>query len=197
MIRITLRQLEVFQAVAQAGSTSAAAGAVGLSQSATSAALNELETGLGLALFDRVGKRLRLSALGRELLPRVGLLLDGARAIERWGDDGLAGAAELRIGASTTIGNYLLPPWLAAYRRQLPPARQAGWTAQVAIANTQEVTRRIARFDLDLGLIEGPCHDAGLDVLPWLDDELVVVAGAADPLAAYAQGRAGAPAVPR
>lgn len=191
MLKITLRQMEVFQAVALAGSTTAAAEAIGLSQSAASAALNELEASLGLALFDRVGRRLRLSSLGRELLPRVASLLDGARVVEQWSHDGLAGTADLRIGASTTIGNYLLPQLLAAYRRQLPQPWQAAWTAHVSIANTQEVARRVAAFELDLGLIEGPCHQAELRVAPWLSDELVVVAGAGDPIHAAAAAAGG------
>ncbi|KAF1020609.1 MAG: HTH-type transcriptional activator CmpR [Paracidovorax wautersii] len=178
MLKITLRQMEVFAAVAAAGSTGAAAQAVGLSQSATSAALNELEAALGGPLFDRVGRRLRLGGLGHELLPRVRVLLDGARAIEHWSEEALAGATDLRIGASTTIGNYLLPRLLASYRAALPPAWQTAWTAHVRIANTQDVARQVADFALDIGLIEGPCHEAGLQVLPWLQDELVIVAGA-------------------
>ena len=63
-MRITLRQLQIFLAVAQSGSTTAAAGLVALSQSAASAALNELESLLGVQLFDRVGKRLVLNDSG-------------------------------------------------------------------------------------------------------------------------------------
>lgn len=66
-MRITLRQLEIFLAVARAGSTAAAADEVSLSQSAVSAAVNDLELNLGLQLFDRVGKRLILNDLGRSL----------------------------------------------------------------------------------------------------------------------------------
>ena len=66
-MRITLRQLSVFTAVADAGSTTAAAGRVALSQSATSAALNELESVLGARLFDRVGTRLVLRSEERRV----------------------------------------------------------------------------------------------------------------------------------
>ncbi|ROR25206.1 DNA-binding transcriptional LysR family regulator [Comamonas sp. BIGb0124] len=178
MLHITLRQMQIFAAVARAGSTPAAAQDIGLSQSATSAALNELESSLGLPLFDRVGRRLRLNGHGQELLPRVLAVVDGARAIESWALDDAAGAGGLRIGASTTIGNYLLPGVLATFRRSLPPERQAQWNAHVSIANTQAIASQVAGFELDLGLIEGPCHEPELTVMPWLTDELVIVAGA-------------------
>ena len=67
MFRITLRQLEIFRAVAGQGSTAAAAQQLPLSQSATSAGLNQLERSLGVRLFDRIGKRLALNADGKAL----------------------------------------------------------------------------------------------------------------------------------
>src|SRR5438067_7345046 len=126
-MRITLRQLAIFAAVADAGSTASAAGRVALSQSATSAALNELEAVLGARLFDRVGTRLVLNDTGRGLLPQARAVLDGAAGIEReFGlgtAPGEAGAPSLlRVGASTTIGNYLLPTLIAGWQRAHPGA---------------------------------------------------------------------------
>lgn len=83
MIRISLRQLEVFVAVCNAGSTTAAAPVVSLSQSATSAAINELESLLNTRLFDRVGKRLVLNGFGEILLPQARQLLSTASQIEQ------------------------------------------------------------------------------------------------------------------
>ena len=120
-MRLTLRQFQIFVAVADTGSTTAAAESVALSQSATSNALNELESLLGERLFDRIGKRLVLNDVGRVLLPQVRALLDCAISIERQfgiGGDGTAevrAAMQLRVGASTTIGNYLLPGLIASY----------------------------------------------------------------------------------
>src|SRR5215468_12612050 len=110
-VRLTLRQLQIFGAVAESGSTSAAAETLALSQSATSAAVNELERLLELKLFDRVGKRLLLNDNGRALLPRGLNVLDGARSIELWARDRSSQVGILRVGASTTIGNYLLRPY--------------------------------------------------------------------------------------
>jgi len=181
-LRLTLRQLQIFRVVAESGSTAAAAAAISLSQSATSAAINELERTLELQLFDRIGKRLQLNDNGRTLLPQALALLDAAGWIERWALDRESHIGTLRIGASTTIGNYLLPAILAGFRSSLSAAARQNWQVQVTIANTAAIAKSVAAFELDLGLIEGPCHEPELTVQPWLEDELVVVAGAHDPI---------------
>ncbi len=181
-LRLTLRQLQIFRVVAESGSTAAAATAIALSQSATSAAINELERTLELQLFDRIGKRLQLNDNGRALLPQALALLDGAGWIERWALDRESHIGTLRIGASTTIGNYMLPAVLAGFRASLPRPVQQSWQVQVAIANTAAIAASVAAFELDLGLIEGPCHEPALTVQPWLEDDLVVVTAANDPI---------------
>ena len=181
-MKITLRQLQIFRVVAESGSTAAAAATIALSQSATSAAINELERTLELELFDRIGKRLQLNDNGRALLPQALALLDGAGWIERWALDRESHIGTLRIGASTTIGNYLLPAVLAGFRASLPAPAQQNWQVEVAIANTAAVATSVAAFEIDLGLIEGPCHEPALTVQPWLEDELVVVTAANDPI---------------
>lgn len=188
---VTLKQLRVFLAVADTGSTTAAAATVALSQSATSAALLELETLLGLKLFDRTGKRLVLNADGRALAPQAQAVLEGTSGIERWAAEGPEQVGRLLIGASTTIGNYLLPDLLADFESSLPPAARANWGTRVLIANTATVVEQVRDFRLDVGLIEGPCHAPELTVLPWLRDELVIAASRRDPLLR----RAGAAAV--
>ncbi|MEJ8827384.1 LysR family transcriptional regulator [Variovorax humicola] len=182
-MRLTLRQLLIFTAVADAGSTTAAGLRLALSQSATSGALNELENLLGAQLFDRVGKRLLLNDNGRSLLPQARALLDSAQDIEaQFGlGDAAAGqdamATRLRIGASTTIGNYLLPPLVASYLVAWPAAG-----VDVQIGNTREVAGSVARLEVDMGLIEGPCREAEVRVVPWREDELVIVCAPTHPL---------------
>ena len=181
-MRITLRQLSIFTAVADAGSTAAAAGRVALSQSATSAALNELEAVLEARLFDRVGTRLVLNDTGRGLLPQARAVLDGAAGIER--DFGLGAAAHdagapslLRVGASTTIGNYLLPTLIANWQRARPGAH-----VDVQVANTGAVAACVARMEVDVGLIEGPCHEPDVVAQPWREEELAIVCAPSHPL---------------
>jgi len=184
-LRLTLRQLQIFVAVAAAGSTAAAARRIALSQPATSAALNELEALLGGRLFDRVGGRLVLNEHGRTMLPEARVLLDAAQTLEsQFGAGGRIHAPHLRLAASTTIGNYLIPPLVAAYRRVQPGARFS-----VEIDNTEHVARAVAEYEADLGFIEGPTAEPGLVLQPWLTDELVVVAAPTHPLARAARRR--------
>jgi DNA-binding transcriptional LysR family regulator len=178
-MKLTLRQLKIFQAVALHGSTSAAARNVPLSQSATSAAVNELEQALGTLLFDRVGKRLLLNDRGRSLLPAARAVLDGARDIERsFASSDSAALLDLKIFASTTIGNYVLPRVLARYR-----ALHRDAALDMRIGNTLDVVTAVREFSTDLGFIEGPCHVPDVSVLPWLEDELVLIAAPTHPLA--------------
>ena len=176
-LRFTLRQIEIFSAVARSGSTASAAEEVAISQSAVSAALNELEFALGVQLFDRIGKKLVLNAVGRSLLARSAFMLDSARGIQM---DFLSGrpCSHLRIAVSTTIGNYLIPDLLARYAQQCPDHR-----VDIHIANTADVLRMVRDCDVDGGAIEGPGDTTGVHLHHWRDDELVLVASPDHPLA--------------
>ncbi len=179
VMQITLRQLQIFRAIALTGSTTAAALSVPLSQSATSTALTELERGLQARLFDRVGKRLLLNDSGRTLLPLALGVLDGARNIESAFASSEAGPrVDLRLFASTTIGNYVLPKLLSSFGASVPAAR-----LDVRIGNTLEVINAVCEFSTDLGLIEGPCHVPDVIIKSWFEDELVIVAAPLHPLA--------------
>jgi DNA-binding transcriptional LysR family regulator len=182
-MHLTLRQLEIFRAVALSGSTTAAARVVHLSQSATSAALSELERILTAQLFDRVGKRLLLNDNGRALLPTALAVLDSARHLEA----AFTSAehlffVDLRLFASTTIGNYVLPPLLARFRANTPTAQ-----IELNIGNTRNVVTAVHEFATDLGFIEGPCHASDVVIVPWLEDELVIVASPSHPMAKAAK----------
>jgi DNA-binding transcriptional LysR family regulator len=177
-MRLTLRQLQVFLAVCRAGSTAAAGDAIGLSQSATSAALNELEGALNVKLFDRIGKRINLNDNGRLLVPQAMQMLDAATNMEQqFVTFARAERMHLRVGASTTIGNYLLPAILGRYG-----ADGNAIYPNVMIANTADVARAVANFDVDVAFIEGPCHEPELQVEPWRQDEMIIVCAANDPM---------------
>ncbi len=185
MLHLTLRQFEIFCAVAQSGTTVAAAEAVALSQSATSAALQQLEQSLGVQLFERVGKRLLLNDAGRALLPQALSVLEQARSIEQSFSARTANMpVRLRVAASTTIGTYALPEVLARLACTHPLVR-----VDLQIANTQEVGDAVLAMEVDMGLIEGSSHWQGLEVEPWLRDELVIVASPQDPLTEQARSK--------
>ncbi|MET0385204.1 MAG: LysR family transcriptional regulator [Polyangiales bacterium] len=176
-MRYTLRQLEVFLAVARHQSISRAGEELAMSQSAASSALADLERQFDVLLFDRVGKRLQLSALGHSLRPRVQSLHEQALGLEQ----ALANESEvglLRVGATLTIGNYLVPPLLARFMQQNPGAH-----VQLEVANTAEIARKVANFEIDVGLVEGELLHPELEVSVWCDDELVVFCAPSHPLA--------------
>jgi DNA-binding transcriptional LysR family regulator len=175
-LRLTLRQLAVFVATAQGGSTRAAAERMARSQSAASSALADLEAALGVELFDRVGRRLVLNENGRALLARAQALLDQAGALQSLFQGGHA--APLRVAASFTIGEYLLPALVAQWTRDHPAS-----PVRLRIGNTTDVIAAVAGFEVDVGFIEGPQTHPDLVVRPWLDDELVIVASPGHPLA--------------
>ncbi len=173
----TLRQIEVFLAVARTENISRAAETLSLSQSAVSGALSDLEHIFDVKLFDRIGKRLQLNELGRLLWPRAEALLEQARELEQ----SLARREDigrLDIGATLTIGNYLAVPLMARFMREQPGAR-----VHLEVANTAEVVRKVLNFELDLALIEGEYNHPDLDIEPWREDHLVVFASPEHPLA--------------
>lgn len=176
-MKFTLRQLEIFVAVAHAGSVSRAAEQLALSQSAASTALGELERAYDQMLFDRVGKRLVLNDTGQWLLPRALELLARAHELEvQLGTDQSIG--NLRLGASLTIGNYLATLLVADFLQQHPSSR-----VQLVVHNSATIIEQVARYELDLGLIEGDMSHPDVTVTPWLKDELVVFAAPDHPLA--------------
>ena len=177
-MRYTLRQLQVFLAVARWQSVSRAADELAMSQSAASGALAELERQFELQLFDRVGKRLQLNDLGRALRPEAEALMARAARLQ----DTLrqrAAVGQVRLGATLTIGNYLAVEMMARYMRENPGAE-----VRLQVANTAEIARRVANFELDLGLVEGELQHPELRVTPWLEDELVAFCAPGHPLAA-------------
>ncbi len=174
-MHITLRQLDVFAEVLKSGSTTQASQRLALSQSAVSAALTDLENQLGVKLFDRVGKRLVVNEHGRLLYPRVVALLDQALEIEQLFHED---KGAIRVYASSTIGNYILPEVIARYRKSWPDL-----PLEMNVGNSQDVINAVADFRVDVGLIEGPCHSAEIIAEPWLEDELVVFAAPDSPLA--------------
>jgi DNA-binding transcriptional LysR family regulator len=177
MLRATLRQIEVFVATTQKGSVTQAAAAIGMTQSAASMALADFENQLGTRLFDRIGKRLALNDDGRLLYPHAVELLERAQQMEQLFRTSER-AVDLRLGASSTIGNYLLPQLIGRFRAARPGSRVA-----LEVGNTQRVIDSILRFEIDVGFVEGPCMHADIEATPWREDALAICAAPDHPLA--------------
>ena len=166
-MKLTLRQLQIFAAVARSENVSRAAQSLFMSQSAVSSALLELERQFDCPLFDRIGKSLRLNGTGRGLMPKAEDLLARAAELEAFLGGGTLGP--LALGATLTIGNYLATLVVAEYLRRHPESR-----VDLRVSNTHDVLAGLVKFELDLGLIEGESDDPDVVLEPWLEDELVV-----------------------
>jgi DNA-binding transcriptional LysR family regulator len=167
-MKFTLRQLEIFLAIARHDNLGRAATDLSLSQSAASDALRELEHQFDTQLFDRVGKRLQLNDFGRFLRPRAEELLSRAHALEQalTAHDGMG---TLQVGATLSIGNVLAIPLISQYRQRYPTSR-----VTLEVANTEQISQKVANFELDIGLIEGEVNNPVLEITRWRDDKLVL-----------------------
>jgi DNA-binding transcriptional LysR family regulator len=177
-MRISLRQLAVFEAVARHESVSRGADDVAISQSAASMAIKELEEGLGITLFHRQGRKLTINENGRRLQPMARSLLSRAREIERMStSDQLTGT--LRIVATETIADYVLGPACGRFLDQHP-----GVQIKLETATLANVFAKVDSMACDLGFAEAPCNRKGLIFEPLISDELVVFCAPDHPLAA-------------
>lgn len=170
---ITLRQLQIFAKVAELENVTRAAGEMQLTQSAVSMALSELERYSDAPLFNRQGKRLHLNDRGRQLLPMVGTLQRRHQEIEMFLVESLRKPyGILHVGASTTIGNYLMPRLITLFSQRYPEAK-----VLLQVGNASQIEAGVIRGDLDLGLSEGFQMNLTLTANKWRDDELVIVTG--------------------
>lgn len=176
-MHFTLKQLQVFLAVASHENVSQAAEELSMSQSAASTALKELESRFDIALFDRIGKRLQLNEQGSLLRPQAAALISQAEQIEsalvHHSDVG-----ELKVGATLTIGNYLAIGIMANFMQDHPSAQ-----VELIVENTQAIASKVRNFEIDIGLIEGELQEADIDVSFWRDDKLVLFCSPDHPLA--------------
>ncbi len=173
----TLKQLQVFLAVANHQNVSRAADELAMSQSAVSTALKELEQRFNISLFDRIGKRLQLNEQGLSLRPKAAALMSRAEelqsSLQQHSDIG-----ELKVGATLTIGNYLAIGIMARFMQDHPEAKVI-----LNVENTAAISAKVRNFELDLGLIEGELQDPDLEVSYWRDDELAIFCAPDHPFA--------------
>jgi DNA-binding transcriptional LysR family regulator len=176
---VTLRQLRTFKAVADLNSFSLAAQRMRLSQPSVSYQVKELEAAFGLPLLDRLGKSVQLTEAGSilyayarralDVVDEAALALEELRGIKR---------GNLRIGASTTVGIYLLPAALGAFKKLHP-----GLVISLEIGTRARVQEQVLRNELDLAVVGPALKDPDLAILPFVSDELGVVAPAGHRLA--------------
>lgn len=172
-------RLKVFITAARTLSFTRAAGQLDISQPAVSKHVAELETRYGLQLFTRRGSRLELTDAGRTLLDAAERLADDYRRLEY--EMSLCTGqteGELRLGASTTIAQYLLPPLLARFTTRFPQVR-----VSLLSGNSGQVEQALGDHAIDLGLVESVSRRQGLHYTPFRADELVLVTRPGGPYA--------------
>jgi DNA-binding transcriptional LysR family regulator len=176
---IDLRHLRTFVALAELGNFSRTGERVGLSQSAVSRHIRGLEDALGVRLFERLGRRAVLTSAGQTLRTRLEILMREADSLPRVIRDLAEGVrGDVRIGASITAANAILPPLLGAYRRRYP---------RVALAlepdNSARVLEVLARGEIDLAFVGSDALPPGASVLAEIPDEVLLIAPRTHPFA--------------
>jgi DNA-binding transcriptional LysR family regulator len=174
---MNLNHLAIFQAVASSDSVSGGAAQLHISQSAVSRQLAEFERTIGVHLFQRLPRGMRLTDAGRVLLGYANRLF----AIEAEAEQALhdlthVARGRIAIGASRTIGAYVLPPVLAAYRRDYPAV-----DLSLQVENTQAIEDKLIAGEIDIGFAEGIERSDVLDYQVFAQDELVVIAAPRHP----------------
>ncbi|WP_269938123.1 LysR family transcriptional regulator [Arthrobacter sp. HY1533] len=166
-----LNVLELFVAVVDGGSVGAGARKVGVAQPNASRSLAELETGMKTALLERSPRGSTPTAAGLALADQARELLDAAQRFNDWlASRSGNGTIELRVGASMTIAETLLPAWLAETRRRLPQLR-----VDVQVLNSAQVMHAVQQGTLQLGFVETPHVPVRLNAMVVEEDELLLV----------------------
>ena len=173
-------RLKVFCSVARNLSFTKASRELHISQPAISKHIHELENEYNVALFERLGTRIKLTHAGELLLSHAEKIIDNYRSLNF--EMNLLSeqhVGELRLGASTTIAQYVLPPFLASFAQKFRQIK-----VSLLNGNTQEIEHAIDEHRIDLGLVEGRSNQPHLHYIPFMKDELVLVVNAQSKLAA-------------
>ena len=166
---MTLRHLRIFVEVCRFKSMTKAAEYLQLSQPAVSRAIKELEDHYGVCLFERINRRLTLTDCGNRLFSQAIHLLDGYDQLEEClANNGQFGT--LRVGASITLGNFLLPDVVTSFHDIQPNVR-----VQVTIANSGVLQKHLLDSRLDLAMIEGGLETSELVSVCFGSDCLVLI----------------------
>lgn len=169
---LNLHLLRLFATVAQTGSFSRAADELRISQPAISKGVRDFELQVGCRLLDRGARGVRPTREGEALMQHAKVLF----AIERNAEEELhvmraLGGGALRIGASTTIATYIIPPYLGIFHRAYSNIK-----LNIISANTRSITQLLISHEIDVALVEGPVQEVGIVSEYWRKDEMVLIA---------------------
>jgi DNA-binding transcriptional LysR family regulator len=168
-MKLTLRQLEIFLNVVELGHLTNVAKSMNLSQSAVSMSIKELEGILGKPLFDRINKKLVLNEIGRafykEIAPIFKKLSDIEYEFQNTENKGM-----IRVGASTTIVDYLMPSIICTYMNLYPDVK-----ITLKEGSTKKIKELLKKGEIDIGFVEGFISDSEIIKEKIGVDELIIV----------------------
>ncbi len=168
---MTIRKLEIFYRVSVLLNMTKVAKEMYISQPSISQVIKELEEDFGCKLFERIGKKLFLTSEG-ELLKKYSLRILNLHqeAYEKIESVREGGSGCLKIGASTTIGTYILPNIIAKFKKRYPNIH-----IDLRISNTKEISDKLLENLIDIAFIEGNVSEEELEKKFFLNDELVII----------------------
>lgn len=167
---MTIRHLKIFLSVCESCcNTTKAAEELHMTQPAVSLAIKELEQNYGVILFDRIGRRLKITEAGQRLMEYsshiISLFDDMEKGMKNWDSFGI-----IRIGSSITIGSQFLPNYVKAFYNRFP-----GTEINAVIGPSELLEQQIINNELDLALIEGVPHAPSLVAEEYMEDHLAVI----------------------
>lgn len=168
---ITIRQLEVFVAVANKLHLTRAAEGLFISQAAASQSLAELENQLECKLFDRIGGRLHLNSQGKRLYERAVEILDRMHDLPSVLQEDSSISGKILIGSSCTIGNYILPQIIAGFVQDFPRSQ-----LELSITSTKNTVKQLLNNDVDVAFIEGDYEHEQIFKQHWMEECLIFIA---------------------
>jgi len=142
-----------------------------ITQPAVSKHIQELEESYKIKLFDRTGSKISLTLAGEKLLKHTKSIFEIYREIDF--DMGALINEQrgiLRIGASTTISQYIIPPVLARFHQEMQ-----GINVNLRNGNTEQIESALLNKEIEIGIVEGQSKNKGIKYTPFLKDELVLV----------------------
>ena len=174
---MNIRQLQVFQAVCDTLSFTRAAEALYMTQPAVSHTIRDLEQEVGCRLFERLNRRIDLTAAGRLFREKTTRLLELYDELANH-FDGMEESGLLRLGSSITIANVWLPSILQKFHAVCEKT-----PVQVEVDKASSIEARLERNEVDLALLEGPVHSRVLEARVFSSYEMAVICAPESPLA--------------
>ena len=172
---MTLNQLKIFLKIAEVGNVTKAADLLGMTQSAASASIASIENNYQVKLFERVGRSIILSEVGKRFLPEAQRAVASAKNANKYLNLlSKKTVGNLKIAASQTIANYWLPRKLALFHSRYPDV-----LLHVSMTNTSEVKNAVIEGKADIGFVEAEIVSSELELFNVDHDQISLVASVA------------------